>query len=144
MDTSTVQITEIIPQRRPFVFIDSLLQCGESSALTSFEIREDNIFVRNGVFQTSGLIENIAQSCVSKIGYCNKFVEHKKVTIGYIGNVHHLKVNRNPKVGETIHTAITFGDKIAGIQICEAVVSVGDEIIAQSSIKTAQNEEMTV
>lgn len=144
MDTPTVQITEIIPQRRPFVFIDSLLQCDENGALTSFKIREDNIFVRDGVFQTAGLIENIAQSCVSKIGYFNKFVEHKKITIGYIGNVHHLKVNRNPEVGETIQTSVIFGDNIAGIQICEAVVRVGDEIIAQSSIKTAQNEEMTI
>lgn len=144
MDTPTVQVTDIIPQRKPFVFIDSLLQCDENAAETSFKIRENNIFVRDGIFQTPGLIENIAQSCVAKTGYISKFKEHKKITIGYIGNVHHLKVNRNPEVGETITTTVIFGENIAGIQLCEAVVRVGDEIIAQSSIKTAQNEEMTV
>ena len=140
----TVQITDIIPQRKPFVFVDSLLQCDEDSAVTSFLIREDTLFTYDGVFQTAGLIENIAQSCVAKIGYIAKYVEHGKVTIGYIGNVHHLKVNRNPEVGETIQTTVIFGENIAGIQLCEAVVRSGDEIIAQSSIKTAQDDSKPV
>jgi len=144
MSTPTVQITEIIPQRKPFVFVDSLLQCDDDSAVTSYKICEDSIFTENGVFLTAGLIENIAQSCVSKIGYIAKFVENKKITIGYIGNVHHLKVNRNPEVGETIQTTVIFGNNIAGIQLCEAVVRVGDEIIAQSSIKTAQDNDKTI
>lgn len=144
MATESVKITEIIPQRRPFVFIDSLLQCDESSAETSYLIKEDSIFTENGVFQTPGLIENIAQSAVAKIGYVAKFLDGGKVTIGYIGNVHHLVVNRNPEVGETIHTTVIFGENIAGIQLCEAVVRVGSEIIAQSSIKTAQDENIPV
>lgn len=144
MATESVKITEIIPQRRPFVFIDSLLQCDDSSAETSYLIKEDSIFTENGVFQTPGLIENIAQSAVAKIGYVAKFLDGGKVTIGYIGNVHHLVVNRNPEVGETIHTTVIFGENIAGIQLCEAVVRVGSEIIAQSSIKTAQDENIPV
>jgi len=144
MVVPTVQITEIIPQRKPFIFVDSLLQCDEEMAVTSFKICEDSLFTYNGVFQTAGLIENIAQSCVSKIGYMAKYVEHGKVTIGYIGDVHHLKVNRNPEVGETIQTTVIFGNNIAGIQLCEAVIRVGDEIIAQSSIKTAQDDSKPV
>ena len=144
MTSISVKITDIIPQRKPFVFIDSLLECDESSAETSYLIREDSIFTENGVFQTPGLIENIAQSAVAKIGYISKFIEHGKVTVGYIGNVHHLIVNRNPEVGETIHTSVIFGENIAGIQLCEAVVRVGSEIIAQSSIKTAQDTSMPV
>lgn len=144
MAIKSVKISEIIPQRKPFVFIDSLLQCDESSAETSYLIKEDSIFTENGEFQTPGLIENIAQSAVAKIGYVARFIENGKVTVGYIGNVHHLKVNRNPEIGETIHTTVIFGENIAGIQLCEAVVRVGNEIIAQSSIKTAQDESMPV
>ncbi len=144
MAIKSVKISEIIPQRKPFVFIDSLLQCDDSSAETSYLIKEDSIFTENGEFQTPGLIENIAQSAVAKIGYVARFIENGKVTVGYIGNVHHLKVNRNPEIGETIHTTVIFGENIAGIQLCEAVVRVGNEIIAQSSIKTAQDETMPV
>ena len=144
MAIKSVKISEIIPQRKPFVFIDSLLQCDDSSAETSYLIKEDSIFTENGEFQTPGLIENIAQSAVAKIGYVARFIENGKVTVGYIGNVHHLKVNRNPEIGETIHTTVIFGENIAGIQLCEAVVRVGNEIIAQSSIKTAQDESMPV
>ncbi len=144
MAIKSVKISEIIPQRKPFVFIDSLLQCDESSAETSYLIKEGSIFTENNEFQTPGLIENIAQSAVAKIGYVARFIENGKVTVGYIGNVHHLKVNRNPEVGETIHTTVIFGENIAGIQLCEAVVRVGSEIIAQSSIKTAQDENMPV
>jgi len=140
MEPSSVQITELIPQRKPFVFVDALLNCSANSAETSFTIFEDHILVRNGVLQTSGLIEHIAQSCVAKVGYDARFIENKAVTIGVIGNVHHLKVFRNPKVGETLRTTVEFGDKIAGIQLCEATVRCGEEVIAQTSIKTAQEE----
>lgn len=98
MAIKSVKISEIIPQRKPFVFIDSLLQCDESSAETSYLIKEDSIFTENGEFQTPDLIENIAQSAVAKIGYVARFIENGKVTVGYIGNVHHLKVNRNPEI----------------------------------------------
>jgi len=140
----TVQITDIIPQRHPFVFVDSLVECDEDSAVTSYLIREDSIFTEDGVFLTAGLIENIAQSCVAKIGYFAKYVNHDKITIGYIGNVHHLIVYRNPEIGETLHTTVIYGENIGGIQLCEAVVRVNDEIIAQSSIKTAQDNSKPI
>lgn len=140
MDTSSVQITELIPQRKPFVFIDALLSCNDNSAETSFKIEESNLLVRSGVLQTSGLIEHIAQSCIAKVGYEAKYINKKDITIGYIGNVHHLKVNRNPKVGETLTTTVVFGDKIGEIQISEVTVRCGNEVIAETSIKTAQDE----
>lgn len=139
MEKGSVQITELIPQRKPFVFIDDLLSCSFNSAETTFTITDANILVRNGVLLTSGLIEHIAQSCVAKIGYDARSL-NRDVTIGYIGNVRNLTVHRNPKVGETLHTTVSFGDNIAGIQLCDATVRCGDEVIAQTSIRTAQEE----
>lgn len=139
MEKSSVQITEFIPQRKPFVFVDALLNCTPGSAETSFAVTDTNVLVRNGVLTTSGLIEHIAQSCVAKTGFDAR-AENKAVSIGYIGNVKNLSVSRNPKVGETLHTTVLFSEKIGGIQLCEATVRCGDEVIAHTSIRTAQEE----
>ena len=41
---SKYDILELLPQRRPFVMIDSLLYCDTAVTRTSLEVRDDNIF----------------------------------------------------------------------------------------------------
>ena len=133
-----IPVEEIIPQRKPFILIDELLFCDSEVSKTSFTIPQVSFFTVNGEFETAGLIENMAQTAVARIGYLAKYVNHGEVTIGYIGNVHNLKVFRRPAVGEVIETTVTFKGEIGGIAISEAVITIGGEKVAEASIKTSQ------
>ncbi|MEJ0104073.1 MAG: hypothetical protein WDO19_16580 [Bacteroidota bacterium] len=66
MNTPEENILPLIPQRPPFVMIDKLLFCGDTTSRSGLLIRDDNIFVENGEFREPGLVENIAQDCRSK------------------------------------------------------------------------------
>lgn len=137
MDTS-VPVEEIIPQRKPFILIDELLFCDNGVSRTKFTIPSTSLFTVEGKFETAGLIENMAQTAVARIGYLAKYVNHGEVTVGYIGNVHNLKVYRRPEAGEVIETEVSFKGEIGGIALSDAVISIGDEKVAEASIKTSQ------
>ncbi len=83
-------VESLIPQRFPFVMVNSILEYSESHLISGFEIKEDNIFVQNGIFQASGLIEHQAQSVALHTGY-KFYLLGKEAPTGYIGAIKPLK-----------------------------------------------------
>ena len=81
----TSGIENYIPQRPPFVFIDTVLTVDAEQAVTQFTIPADCPLVVDGVLPLSGLMENAAQTCAVRAGQSagNK--------IGYIGAVKQLE-----------------------------------------------------
>ena len=57
-----MNIQSIIPQREPIVMIDNVINHSNEETITTLTILNDNIFVEDDLFQSSGLIEHIAQS----------------------------------------------------------------------------------
>lgn len=120
--------------------VGKLLHFDMGKTLTSTEIVCDNIFVENGVFSASGIIENIAQTCAARIGYVNKYILKKGIQLGFIGAIRNLNLYRYPKVGEVIETSIITIEEIFGMTLVTATVNVGEEIIAESEMKIALSE----
>ena len=60
-DFTSVNIADLLPQRKPFVMISSLLSCSYERTVARFLIQEDNVFVEDGRLVPEGLVENIAQ-----------------------------------------------------------------------------------
>jgi predicted hotdog family 3-hydroxylacyl-ACP dehydratase len=55
-------VESLIPQKFPFVMINGISEYSEEHLVSGFTIKDDNIFVHEGIFQASGLIEHQAQS----------------------------------------------------------------------------------
>lgn len=140
MEFDKIDIHELLPQQEPFVMVGKLLHFDIKKTLTSTEIVSDNIFVENGVFSASGIIENIAQTCAARIGYVNKYILKKGIQLGFIGAIRNLNLYRYPKVGEVIETSIITIEEIFGMTLVTATVNVGEEIIAESEMKIALSE----
>ena len=117
-----IPIGELLPQRPPFVFVDSLLYYDPTVTRTAFRVPETGLFVEDGCFRTAGLIEHMAQSAAARIGYISRYVLHVPVRIGFIGNVRKL-------------------EEIFGITLTDVEVRCGDELIARASLKTALSEK---
>ncbi len=140
MEFEKIDIHELLPQQEPFVMIDKLCHYDKDMTVTATVIKEDNIFVENGVFTESGLIENIAQSCAARIGYINKYILKKGIQLGFIGAVRNLSLYRNPNVGEKIETTIMTIEEIFGMTLVTAAVKIGNETIAESEMKIALSD----
>ena len=133
---SKYDILELLPQRRPFVMIDSLLYCDMAVTRTSLEVREDNIFNDGGHLSTAGICENIAQTCAARLGYLS-LSSGQPVRLGFIGAISNMQVLRTPRTGEVLVTEINVLQEVFNITLVHAVVRSGDEIIAETDLKIA-------
>ena len=140
MELEKIDIHELLPQQEPFVMVGRLVHFDMERTTTVTPIVETNIFVENGVFNASGVVENIAQTCAARIGYVNKYILKKSIQLGFIGAIRNLKLHRLPKVGEEIETSIVTIEEIFGMTLVHAIVKVDDEVIAESEMKIALSE----
>ena len=127
-------ILELIPQREPMVMVDEFLGMGEAVSKTRFTVREDNLFVDNGQLSECGLIEHIAQSAATRIGYIFKS-KNEPVPIGYIGSVNDFIISRAVKPGETIETTVKVLQEVLNITLIEARCYINDKEVASSKMK---------
>ena len=131
-----ITLSELLPQRPPFVMIDRLVSCDDVFAVTELTVRKDNIFVENKRLTSSGLIENIAQTCAARIGYLN-LNAGGTVKIGVIGAISNLDIVRTPKVGEKLETTIELISEVFQMTLVEAVIRINGDEIVRANMKIA-------
>ena len=136
-----ISASEILPQREPFVFVDRLVHYDERETVTAFTVPAEHLLVADGYLTAPGILENMAQSSAARIGYLCKFILHVPVRVGYIGAIRKFRVYRLPSVGETLTTTILFREDVFGISLVDAVVRVGEDLIAEASLKTTLGEK---
>lgn len=124
----------LIPQRPPIVMVDVVWSADEQSADTGLTIREDNIFVKDGLFREPGLIEHIAQSAAAFAGY-GTFVRGEEPKLGFIGEIKDCVFNLMPPVGSELRTHIQLVTVIGGIRLINAEVRLKDELVATCVMK---------
>ena len=136
-----IDIHELLPQQEPFVMIGCLTQIDEVRTVTETVISPQNIFVDDGQFSASGLIENIAQSCAARIGFVNKYILHNGIQIGVIGAVKNFQVLSLPKAGQTINTTVDTVSEVFGMTLAKATVTCEGEVLATTDIKIGVRSE---
>lgn len=137
----SIDIHELLPQQEPFVMVDSLTHFDERTTTTETLIRADNLFVDDGRFSASGLIENVAQTCAARIGYYNKYVLKGSIQLGFIGAVRGFCIHSLPAVGEVITTTAEVLETVFGMTLAQAEVRCGERLIATTSIKIALKDD---
>lgn len=133
----SVDIHDVLPQKEPFVMVGKLVHFEMMSSTTETLVKEDNLFVDNGVFSPCGIMENIAQTCASRIGFHNKYILNQDIQIGYIGAIRDFVVTGQAKAGSLLTTTVDVLEEIFGMTMATATVKCGDEIIATCHMKLA-------
>lgn len=133
----TIDIHELLPQQEPFVMIGSLVHFDKTLTITETEVRQDNIFVDEGNFSASGLMENIAQTCAARIGFVNKYILKKGIQLGFIGAVRNFEVLELPKVGDVITTRVEVKEEVFGMTLADAIITCGEKVLVTSEMKIA-------
>ena len=91
-DFEKIDIRDLIPQQAPFIMVDKLLSIDRVNTITSFAVREDNIFYEDGKLDVCALVENIAQTCAVRMGYINLYVNKDNIKLGFIGSIKKLHI----------------------------------------------------
>jgi predicted hotdog family 3-hydroxylacyl-ACP dehydratase len=136
-----INVLTLLPQRPPFVMIDSLTHFDETLTTTRLTVSEDNIFVeQGGVLNPCALVENIAQTCAARMGYINQYIYNERVRLGFIGSIKNLQVLRPAREGEVLTTSIEVVQEVLQLTLVNATVKVGDETIVTAEMKIALSD----
>jgi hypothetical protein len=130
-----IPITQLIPQRAPIVMVDTLWEYSPTTAVVGLTVLEDNIFVQEGSFSASGLIEHMAQSTALHKGY-GYYLNHQPAPMGYIGAIKHIEIHKLPLVGAHIKTSITIVQEFMDVTLVSIETYLEDVCIAQGEMKT--------
>ena len=139
MELHDIPITSLIPQRPPFVMVDRVLSCDLSDAVTEFAVREDNIFLDDGLLSPAGIIESMAQSCAARMGCVNR-MNGEAIKIGFIGDIRNCEIIRQPRCQEVLTTHVNIIEDVFNLTLANVTIHVGDEVIASARIKIALSD----
>ncbi|SFN71028.1 hypothetical protein SAMN05421594_3860 [Chryseobacterium oleae] len=129
-------VGSLIPQRFPFVMVHELTEYSENHLVSGFEIKDDAIFIQDGIFQASGLIEHQAQSVALHTGY-KYYLLGKDAPTGYIGAIKSFEAETLPKTGDRLVSEVTILNEVMGVTLVDIVTKLNGAIIAKSQMKTA-------
>lgn len=129
-------VESLIPQRFPFVMVHELTEYSDDHLVSGFEIKEDNLFLQDGTFQASGLIEHQAQSVALHTGY-KYYLLGKEAPTGYIGAIKSFEAEALPKIGDRLISEVTILNEVMGVTLVDIVTKLNGSIIAKSQMKTA-------
>lgn len=127
-------ILSLIPQRPPFVMIDQLIGSDESSTRTAFRVKEDNIFIEDGILREPALIENIAQTAAARAGYLTQ-KENLPVMVGYIGAIKDLEIFILPKINDNLETEIIIKNQVFDVTLISGMVRCSGVVLARCEMK---------
>lgn len=136
MDWQSIPITDLIPQRPPFVMVDKVVSCDNTDAITEFVVREDNIFLDDMKLSPAGIIENMAQSCAARMG-CISRLSSGPIKIGFIGDIRDCTILRQPDCHETLTTHVEVIEEVFNLTLANVETKVADEVIASARMKIA-------
>lgn len=129
------QVENLIPQKTPFVMVDKLFAFGENTITAGLTVAADNIFVENGNFNESGIVEHMAQSVALYTGY-QYFLKNEPAPTGYIGSIKNVEVLELPLPGEDLVTEVSVLQEFMGITLVDIITKRNNIQIASSQMKT--------
>jgi predicted hotdog family 3-hydroxylacyl-ACP dehydratase len=133
-------IIHLIPQKSPFVMVSKLLFVNEITTKSSFIINPDNVFVKDGIFQEAGLIENIAQTAALRSGYIAS-TENKPVEVGYIGAIKDFEIFDLPKANDELITEIKIENQVFNVIVLLGKVWHNERLLAQCEMKVFMDDK---
>lgn len=133
--TEKTVVENLIPQKKPFVMVDKLIDFSENYISAGLKIQKENIFVNKDIFQESGIIEHMAQTVALYTGY-QYFLKKMPAPTGYIGSIKSVEISHLPKTGDEIETKVKVLQEFAGVTLVDISTFLNGNLLAVSQMKT--------
>lgn len=96
--------------------------------------------VRENCLSEGGVMENVAQTCATHIGYLSR---HLPIRIGVVASVKNLNILSLPKVGARLETMVEEqGEPIFSVSIYEAKVFSDGALVAQGEMRVVLTDQI--
>ncbi len=127
------EIVEKLPQKYPFVMVDELVTMTGKRLIAKLTIREDNIFVEDGLLHEPGILEHIAQSAGLR-PTLESLQNNTEVPQGYFAAINNFELYDLPRVHSQIETTIVTKLSLKTGLIISSVSHCGETTICKSDM----------
>ncbi|WP_033960386.1 hypothetical protein [Psychroserpens jangbogonensis] len=128
-------IEKLLPHRKPMIMVDTLEYFSDKKGISKLSISEDNIFVSNGFFSETGILEHMAQTAALHIGY-KQSLNNIGTKEGFIGAIKSSQIISLPKLNDILTTEIEVIYEVAQMMMVKIKTSVNGNAIAISEMST--------
>lgn len=129
-------ILDLIPQKPPFVLVDSIYEHSEKEILSGFTVPADHVLVNEkNQLSESGVIEHFAQTIALHQGY-DFYKKNQPARVGYIGSIKNIEIRELPKIGDEIRTKIIILNQLMGVTMVSGEVFLNGKTIALGEMRT--------
>lgn len=128
-------VEELIPQKHPFVMVDSLIFYSDEKITASLTVNKLNILIDSEEFSASGLIEHMAQTVALHTGF-HFHIQQKTAPTGYIGSIKSVEILKLPVIGQKIETSAEILQEFMGVTLVDITSKIDGNIIAKAQMKT--------
>ncbi|MDR1897595.1 MAG: hydroxymyristoyl-ACP dehydratase [Prevotellaceae bacterium] len=126
-------IKKYIRQREPIIMVDAVIE-NDGKVETGLYIDKNNMFLKDGLFRESGIVEHIAQSVATIMGLeCEE--ANKPVPLGFIVSVRDLEIFDLPAAGSTLTTEITIVNKVLNVVIVKGYTRIRQTPVARCEMR---------
>ena len=133
------EVSALIPQKPPIEMVDKLWFSNETTTISGFHIKANNIFCENGFLAEPGIVENIAQTAALGVGYAvllmSKSGEKVNPPVGYIGAIKRLVIHSLPPVNSELRTEVIIQQVVFDVTIITGKTICNGNIIAECEMK---------
>jgi len=137
-----IDIKKFLPHRPPMLLVSNMPHIDNESVITEFKITEDCIFIKNGHFSETGIIENAAQTSSAIVGqsYFDKddLEGTSNKLVGYISAIKKAVIYQLPQVGDTLTSKAKLISRYDGedLSICTINCSsfINDDLIVDCTL----------
>jgi len=114
-----LNITQYLPHREPMLLVDYITDISSQHVVTNYLIPQESLFLANQIFQESGIVENMAQTCSAIVGqsYFNPNApvpKEQSNVIGFISGIKKVVFFVLPQVGDQIRTKAELVSRFEG------------------------------
>ncbi len=134
-------INELVPHRGRMLLIDEVVDWGKEFTVVHLEVRENNLFVRDGVVDPVVGLEYMSQAVAAWAGM-SAANANRPVRLGYIIGCRSLKNYVEAfRVGQKILVNVqrTWGDLELGVFNCS--MHEGDSLLSEATLTVYQEPE---
>jgi predicted hotdog family 3-hydroxylacyl-ACP dehydratase len=129
-------ILDLIPQRPPMVLVDRVIDYEAGWIETEFAVASTNLFVSDGIFTESGMLENIAQSAAAMVGI-DAQSRNVPVPLGFIGGINKVKVNGYAQIGDSVTTRVEVIQEVFHVTLVRARCTKSERVLLECEMKIA-------
>ena len=124
----------LIPQRPPFVVVDTLISATGSVFLSSFHVPDEHVLVHQGALLEAGLMENAAQTAAMGMGWAAKLAGSLP-PLGFIGALSKVEIYGDARCGDRITTNVSVRHEVMNARVLDAEVRCDRTLLARLELK---------